>query len=203
MNSFEWNKIFGGVLAGALLVMVIRIVAEDVIFAHDDLETDAFPIEVVEETGPAPVVVEETGPTLAELLAGATADDGASVFRQCAACHSIDEGGRNGVGPNLYGVVGAAMAGRDDFSYSGGMAAMGVNWTYEALDGFLENPRGYVSGTKMAFGGLRKATDRARVIQYLRSFSPDAPALPEVAAMAEEVMEDAVEGGMMMVPAEQ
>ena len=182
VNSFEWNKIFGGILAGALLVMIIRIVAEDVIFAHDDLEEDAFPIVVAEVETPT-AVEEEQGPSLGELLANASAEDGAKTFRQCAACHTVNEGGKNGVGPNLYGVVGAQVAGRGDFTYSAALAGIGGSWTYEQLDAFLTSPRGFASGTKMSFAGLRRETDRAKVIQYLRSISPNAPELPQVAAM--------------------
>lgn len=187
VNSFEWNKIFGGVLAAALLIMVIRIVAEDVIFAHHDLEEDAFPIVVAEAETTTVVDVEE-GPSLGELLASASAEDGIKTFRQCAACHTVNEGGKNGVGPNLYGVVGAQVAGRGDFSYSAALAGIGGAWTYEQLDAFLTSPRGFASGTKMSFAGLRRETDRAKVIQYLRSISPNAPELPQVAEVEAPAM---------------
>ncbi|MGD8327367.1 MAG: cytochrome c family protein [Sphingomonadales bacterium] len=202
MNSFEWNKIFGGILAAALLVMVIRIVTEDVIFAHHDLEEDAFPIEVVEDTTAAPVVEEEQGPSLAELLANATAEQGEKLFRQCGACHTAAEGGGHRIGPNLHGVVGAQVASKAGFNYSSALSGIGGTWTYEKLNTFLTNPRAFAPGTKMSFAGFRKETDRAKVIQFLRSMSPDAPALPKVEAAAEEMMEDAKEetGGMMMAP---
>lgn len=207
MNSFEWNKIFGGILAAALLVMVIRIVTEDVIFAHHDLEEDAFPIEVAEDTTAAPVVAEEQGPSLAELLANATAEQGEKLFRQCAACHTATADGGNRIGPNLHGVVGAQVASKAGFNYSAALTGVGGEWTYEKLDAFLTNPKGFAPGTRMSFAGLRKETDRAKMIQFLRSMSPDAPALPEVEAAAEEMMEEAKEetGGMMMMapPTEQ
>ncbi|MFZ5609497.1 MAG: c-type cytochrome [Pseudomonadota bacterium] len=198
MNSFEWNKIAGGVLAAALVVMVIRILTEDVLFKHEAPTTDAYPIALAEpaaqEAASAPA--EEKEPGLAALLAQATADQGAQIFSRCKACHTVEEGGRNGVGPNLFGVVGAKVAHAADFAYSTAMAGKGGAWTYEALDAFLTSPRDYVPGTKMSFAGLAKASERARVIQFLRANSPDAPPLPAVeesAATAEPVTEAAAQ----------
>lgn len=198
MDSFEWNKIAGGVLAAALSVMLIRIVTEDVIFAHHELEEDAYPIAVA-EVEQAPEAAEEEGPSLAQLLADASAEQGERIFRQCQTCHTIEQGGKNATGPNLYGVVGASKASHEGFNYSSAMTSTGGTWGYEELNAFLANPRGYVSGTKMSFAGLRRDTDRAKVIQYLRSFSPDAPPLPEVETAS---VEGEGEGAMTDAPVE-
>jgi cytochrome c len=98
---------------------------------------------------------------------------GEKVFRKCQACHMVGEDAQNRVGPMLNGVVGRAVGAVEGFKYSSGFeerAAAGETWTPEALDAFLEKPRDYVKGTKMAFAGLRKEEERANVIAYLASF---------------------------------
>ena len=133
----------------------------------------------------APVPAKEAAPApaepevdLATLLASADAGDGEKVFRKCKSCHTVDQGGANRVGPNLWEIVGAAKAAVDGFRYSGALADMGGEWTYENLDAFLADPKGYVPGTKMSFAGLRKAKDRAAVIAYMRSNADNPPPLP-------------------------
>jgi cytochrome c len=92
---------------------------------------------------------------------------GEKVFGKCKACHKID--GSNGTGPHLDGVMGRAVGSVDGFGYSDGMKAHGGNWDPEALNAFLENPKGNVPGTKMSFAGLPKPEDRANLIAYLQS----------------------------------
>lgn len=109
-----------------------------------------------------------TGETAAETPAVApTAAMGEQVFRRCVACHTIDKGGSNGIGPNLHGVVGRAIASHAGFSYSGAMKAKGGVWTDAALDAYLEAPMKAVPGTRMAFAGVNDATDRKALILYL------------------------------------
>lgn len=104
---------------------------------------------------------------------------GEKVFRKCAACHAAKEGGASRVGPNLYGVVGRTTGTVEDFRYSGVMTEAGENghvWTVEELDIYLQNPKTLMPGTTMAFVGLKNPKERADVIAYLVSVSPDAPA---------------------------
>ena len=112
--------------------------------------------------------------TIEELLATASPATGESLFRQCSACHTVDNGGANRVGPNLYGILGSPVAAADGFRYSGGLQELGGNWTPERLSGFLENPRDFASGTRMSFRGLDDPEDRAAIIAYLNTQS-DAP----------------------------
>ncbi len=98
---------------------------------------------------------------------------GEKVFRQCKACHMIGDGAKNRVGPHLNGVLGRTVGSVDGFRYSRTMAEMGEDgkvWDAESLGTFLENPRDYVSRTKMAFRGLSDAADREAVIAYLSTF---------------------------------
>lgn len=98
-----------------------------------------------------------------------TAAMGEQVFKRCVACHTVDNGGRNGIGPNLHGVVGAAVASKPDFSYSSAMKAKGGVWDAAALDTYLEAPMKIVPGTRMAFAGVIDAADRKALILYLEA----------------------------------
>lgn len=202
------NKIMGAVLAILLVILGLKTVS-DVAFGkghhgHHAEETElsvneklkkkfAYYIEIAETAGPG--AVEEVY-DLGLLLASADVDKGASSFRsKCSSCHTVEQGGANGTGPNLYGVMGATVAAHSGFGYSGAMTSHGGEWSWERLDAYLENPRNTVSGTAMAFAGLRKDPERMNVLAYLASYSPDAPAMPEpLPAIAEEVDTAAVEG---------
>ena len=110
-------------------------------------------------------------PAIAHAGSGAASGDaaqGAVVFKRCAICHSIEPGKKSAVGPNLAGVVGR-KAGSTAFTYSPAMKSAGFAWTPEKLDQFLQRPSAVVKGTKMAFGGLPNAKDRADLIAYLKT----------------------------------
>ena len=97
--------------------------------------------------------------------------------RQCASCHSFNEGGRNAVGPNLYGIVGSKHAHSEGFNYSAAIRGMASKpWTYEELNAWIANPRAYAPGNKMTYAGMASVQSRADLIAYLRSISPNAPA---------------------------
>ena len=96
-----------------------------------------------------------------------TAAMGEQVFRRCVACHTVEKGGSNGIGPNLHGVVGAPVAAKPDFSYSGAMKAKGGVWDEAALDAYLKAPMKDVPGTRMAFAGVIDPADRKSLILFL------------------------------------
>lgn len=98
-----------------------------------------------------------------------TAAMGEQVFKRCVACHTIDKGGANGIGPNLHGVVGRAVASHEAFSYSSALKAKSGSWDAAHLDRFLESPMQYAPGTRMAFAGIIDAVDRKALILYLES----------------------------------
>lgn len=123
-----------------------------------------------EEAAAAEPAATDTASGFAVLVAAADVDAGAKVFSKCKACHVL-EAGKNRVGPYLHGVVGRDIASAEGFKYSETLLGMDDVWTYDALNGFLENPRGYAEGTKMGFAGLKKEEDRANVIAYIESQS--------------------------------
>jgi len=98
-----------------------------------------------------------------------TLERGRKLYKRCSTCHTLDEGGRNKVGPNLYGIFGATAGKKDGFKYSSAMAESGLVWTDENLDGYIENPAKFMPKNRMSFIGLRKAEDRAAVLEYMKS----------------------------------
>ncbi len=181
MNTSYFNAIAGAFLAVVFVVMTVSI-ASDAIFHTREPVQEGFEIEVAEGGGEAGGQ-EDAGPfQIATLMAGASVDDGANVFKKCQSCHTVEDGGANKVGPNLWHVLGRPVASAADFAYSPALveyAAGGeTHWLYQNLSEFLDNPKRYISGTKMSFAGLKKPEDRANVIAYLRTLSPDPLPLP-------------------------
>lgn len=105
---------------------------------------------------------------IATMIKNADIDAGAKVFKKCATCHTLTQGGANKVGPNLYGVIGKKRASISGFAYSNAMKAKGGVWTIEDMNIWLAKPKDFVPGTKMGFAGLKKDKDRANVIAYLK-----------------------------------
>jgi cytochrome c len=104
------------------------------------------------------------------------AAEGEKIFRRCQACHMVGENAKTRVGPVLNNVIGAVAGAREDFNYSPAMKGageQGLVWTDEALQGYLENPRAYMPGNRMAFAGLKSQEERDNVIAYLHQFSDD------------------------------
>ncbi|MXP10601.1 c-type cytochrome [Pseudoblastomonas halimionae] len=128
----------------------------------------------------------EQGPALATLLAAADVAAGEKVFAKCSACHTVEQGGANGIGPNLYGVMGEAIAtGRGGFAFSADLKAHGGEWSWENMDAWLASPRKFASGTKMSFPGLSKAEDRANLMAWLNTQGSNIPLPPPPAEPAE------------------
>ncbi len=177
MDSFEFNKIAGAFLFSILLLMGVRELTS-VMFSPEAANPASFPVEVAASGNPsggdAAAVVEE-GPSLATLLASADVAKGAKVARKCVACHTFDEGGANGTGPALFGIVGRPIGQTAGFAFSDGMAGLGGEWTFDRLDTFLEKPSAYVPDTKMSFIGLRKPKDRANLLAYLNGQGSNLP----------------------------
>ena len=179
MDSFEINKIVAAVLMVALIVIGIGKLS-DVIFHVDKPEKPGYTVEVEA----AKTVSNSTSSTEVEkidisaLMAMGDIATGEKVFKKCAACHSIIKGGKNAIGPALYNVVGRKVGAIEGYKYSKALMSYDKNWTFEELNGFLKKPSKYIKGTKMAYAGLRKESDRASVIKYLNDNSDNPKELP-------------------------
>lgn len=148
------------------------------------------------------MTADATDPDLVARLALADPDAGRVVAQRCGACHSFDGGGANGVGPNLYDVVGAPVGAVPGFTYSpafAALAAAGGVWSYDLLDAFLASPSVTVTGTRMGFGGLADAAQRADLIAYLRTLSADPVPLPGDAVAADPLRAEIVALGLQPV----
>ncbi len=170
LDTMTFTKILGG-FCGALLIYLLGSWAAEEMYhtggGHGHGEHDqAYVIEVedAEPEGEEEVVEVD----VVALITEADAAKGAKVFNKCKSCHKLEDGA-NGTGPTLFGVVNRSVAAIDGFGYSSAATSHGGAWGYEELYAFLENPKGYMPGTKMTFAGLRKSADRANLIAYLET----------------------------------
>lgn len=183
MDAFELNKIIGAVLFAVLVLFGMRTVS-DILFAAHPPEKPGLEVEIAEtDEGKGPAGGEEKEVALAVLLNQGSAEKGETVAKKCAQCHSFEQGGKKPTGPTLYGIVGKPKA-EGDFAYSTALKEKGGTWTFEDLDHFIANPKGWLPGTKMAFAGIKKADQRADLLLYLRSLSDSPVPLPTPAETA-------------------
>lgn len=193
-SSLESNKIAAAVLTAGVVAMFSGFIAELLYHPHVELEENSYVVAASEGGAQIAAPEEEVLDPIAPAMAEADAAAGETLAgRQCAACHTFDDGGANKVGPNLYGVLGRPIAAHEGFAYSDGLAAHSDDtWTYEHLNAFLHAPKDFAPGTKMTFRGFDKVSDRANVVAYLRTLAASPEPLPEVMeAPAEEAPADA------------
>ena len=168
------NKIIVSIVLAILVILGINKIS-DVIFYVEKPEKSAYQVASIASDADATSAEEssvssESGNIMA-LFASVSAAEGEKVFKKCAACHSIAEGGANKIGPALWGVIGRKVGSVPDYKYSKAMAAHGKNWSFEEMNGFLIKPKDWIKVTKMSFAGLKNAKDRAAVILYMNENS--------------------------------
>ena len=180
MDSFEINKIVAAVLMVALVVIGIGKVS-DLIFHVEKPEVPGYAVDVEQAVATSTETSSDDSEDkidISALMAMGDLAHGEKVFKKCAACHSINKGGKNNIGPALYNVVGRKVGSISDYKYSKALSEYGKEWTFEELNGYLIKPAKWIKGTKMAFAGLRKEKDRASVILYLNQNSDNPLPLP-------------------------
>ena len=202
------DPLFGNKIAAAVLVTLLIAAGLPSIIStmtgvfgghhgHEADEENPFGLAYIPtdiKIGGAGATEEEPEPDLGTLLANASAQRGERAAGLCAACHTFEKGGANGIGPHLYGVVGRDIANVSGFGYSGALQDLEGEWTYEKLDHFLENSQAYVPGTQMA-QMIRKPEKRADILAYLGSLSDDPVPFPEPAPVVEEGADEAAAEG--------
>jgi cytochrome c len=178
MDSMEVNKGLAAILVAGIAFFLTGTIGANLVQEHR-LEKSVLDIKTAPaETGtpaPAPAAL----PPIAPLLAKADLAAGEKYAKSvCSACHTFNDGGRAGVGPNLYGVLGGPHAHMAGFNYSAGLKAKQGPWTYDELNEWLRSPSSYVPGTRMTFAGIKNDQQRADVIDYLHTLSANPEPLP-------------------------
>ena len=176
MDSLEVNKIIAAILVTVLLVFGIDKIS-DIIFHVEKPNVQGYKVEI-KVSNSASQAKSEDQIDISALLALGDVDACKKVFKKCAACHSIAQGGGNKIGPKLYNIVGRATGSISDYKYSKALASYGKEWTFEELNSFLIKPSTWIKGNKMGFAGLKKDEDRASVILYLNQNSDSPKELP-------------------------
>jgi cytochrome c len=182
MDSDNMNKVLMAVMFTLLGTLSLNIAA-GAIFSPQQPAKPGYEIAAQEKPAAGEQAAAPAAPQPIEVrLASASPERGASAAKVCLACHTFEKGEPNKVGPNLWGVVNRPRASEPGFNYSTAMKAKGGTWTFEELDKFLANPRGYIPGTAMTFTGLPRDTQRADVIDYLHTLADKPVDLPKAAA---------------------
>lgn len=177
------NTILGWVLGAGIVALGLGSLTSHMWKPHES-ETFGYAVE-----GAAPAGGADAGPAIETLLATADPAKGQQVFAKCAACHTVNQGGANGIGPNLWGTLGMRVAGHAGFSYSSALSGKGGTWDFATMNEWLQSPRRFAPGTTMSFAGLSSAEDRANLMAYLNAQGsnlplPAAPAADAAAAPA-------------------
>ncbi|MDH3739037.1 MAG: cytochrome c family protein [Alphaproteobacteria bacterium] len=180
MSGAQINKLILAALTTVLVMLLIGNVVNELTH-HEPLERNAYAVVPSDEPAPEPASV-DAAPELASvapLLASADPDAGKSAAKRCGACHTFNDGGANKVGPNLWDIVGQEKAAVEGFRYSDALRDAGGSWSYDDLNAFLADPKGFIDGTRMSFAGVKDAQDRANLIVYMRQQAASPEPLPE------------------------
>ncbi|MDX2204648.1 MAG: cytochrome c family protein [Hyphomicrobiaceae bacterium] len=181
MDSFEFNKIAGAALAALLLMFGSRTLL-DVVAAEHKPEKAGWALPITEgpaSPGPAAPAAEFKVADVLGLLPKASAEGGKDVFKRCLQCHTIDKGGKNLVGPNLYGVVNRKVAVHEGFNFSEAMKKHGGDWSWDKLAEYLHDPKAAAPGNRMAFAGIKDNAELADLLAYIGKQSDAPPAMPK------------------------
>jgi cytochrome c len=178
MDMFEFNKIAGAVLSALLLAFGLGTLIE--IFGSHAKPKPGYTLPMVaaaSTSGPAAAAFDFK--KIQPLLAKASVDNGQAAFKKCATCHTPEKGGKNGQGPNLWGIVGKKMGAHEGFAFSEAVKSKGGTWSFDALANYIADPKGYIPNNKMAFAGIKDDGELADVLAYLRTLADTPAPLPQ------------------------
>ncbi|MEO0671930.1 MAG: cytochrome c family protein [Pseudomonadota bacterium] len=185
MNGSDFNTLASAALSALLLIFGGMTLIHETVGHHGEVAGGyKLPVEVASaDTSTSSGGGEAEAPTdiwetIKPMLASASVESGQKFFRACAACHSVNEGGKNLAGPNLWSVVNRDIASIDAYAYSNVLKEKEGGWSFEALTRFLHKPKEWAKGTKMGYNGVRKESDLANVVAYLNSLSSSPAELP-------------------------
>ena len=177
MDGFEINKILAAIIVTILIVFGIGKFT-DYLFYVEKPKQSAYKVELAASTSVEENSTKQSSADIKALLAMGDISHGEKVFKKCSACHTITQGGKNKIGPALWGVLGRQIGSYPDYKFSKAMASYGNVWSFEEINSFLIKPAKHIKGTKMAFVGLKEEKDRASVILYLNSMIDNALPTP-------------------------
>jgi len=170
MNGFEINKIVAAIILGVLLVFGVGKFT-DLLFYVEKPAKPAYEVEAPVAKVASSQSSGSESVDIAKLLSLGTVEHGEKVFKKCSACHVVAKGGKNKIGPALYGILGKKSGSATGYKYSKALIAHGKVWSFTEMNSYLIKPQAHIKGTKMAFAGLKKEKDRASVILYMNSKS--------------------------------
>jgi cytochrome c len=181
MDAFELNKVAAAVLSALLVIFGSRALYDSVASDRNATKTPGYTLPFADRS--LPTRKQQVTPAfdsrkVVALLPKASAEAGRDAFRRCQQCHTVDKGGRNLVGPNLWGVVGRKVGGIEGFAYSEALKNHRGDWTIDELARYLHDPKAAIPGNKMAFPGVKDDVELADLLTYLRTLADTPPRPP-------------------------
>lgn len=175
MNNYEFDKIALSIALAVFAIVFCINIGDLIYYPNIPIKNKGYKIDVPEGDNNANNKIEEVDEStldLKVLFSEANYKNGESIFKKCSICHTINKGGANKIGPNLWDILNSKVASKSDFAYSSAMSNkgnLGDIWSVQELFNYLKSPKKYVPGTKMAFAGIKKIEDRIDLIEFLRN----------------------------------
>ncbi len=174
MNNYEFDKYAGAIALALFLIVFCYYVGNLFYYPEIPVKKRGYEIEIKNNDDSIKADEMEEEPDLQTLFSVVNYELGEKTFKKCAVCHTVEQGGANKIGPNLWSIVGSEVASRSSFVYSKAMSAKGFakdHWSFDELMKYLKSPKKHVPGTKMAFAGIKDVHERASLIEFLRLHS--------------------------------